>query len=341
MSILSPTNLETADYGTVGWNAIYSSNFQKLNDYLAKFEDLWNDTAADWNLLRYDSSISKWVKVVIEDISKHLRKSIVSITANYTVDNNNEVILADATSAAITITLPDPSTNSGKELIIQKIDSTINTVTLQPSTGNIEGSTSISLSRQYETIILCSDGNEYKIISKRDNFALFDLSNVDDSTILNKIKNVDGSGSGLDADTVDGYETSTTSAANSIPISDSNGYLNSWINQGSGSGLDADLLDGKESTAFEEHITVTNITADYTSSTNNEVILADATSATITITLTTASNIKVSVKKIDSSTNTVTIQASSGNIDGQTSITLSNQYESKTLVCDGSNWWII
>lgn len=37
-------------------------------------------------------------------------------------------------------------------------------------------------------------------------YALSDLSNVSDSTILNKLLNVDGSGSGLDADTVDGLQ---------------------------------------------------------------------------------------------------------------------------------------
>ena len=34
---LDPSGFELADYGTVGWNAIYSSNFQKLNNYLTSF----------------------------------------------------------------------------------------------------------------------------------------------------------------------------------------------------------------------------------------------------------------------------------------------------------------
>ena len=76
------------------------------------------------------------------------------------------------------------------------------------------------------------------------NFALADLSNVQDSTILTKLQNVDGSGSGLDADTLDGYQSATTPTANSIPVSDTNGYLNGWVNQGAGSGLDADTVDG-------------------------------------------------------------------------------------------------
>ncbi len=46
----------------------------------------------------------------------------------------------------------------------------------------------------------------------------------------------DGSGSGLDADTVDGHHASTTrNSANTIPIRDANGYINlGWINTTSG-----------------------------------------------------------------------------------------------------------
>jgi hypothetical protein len=43
-------------------------------------------------------------------------------------------------------------------------------------------------------------------------FALASASNISDSTLLSKIKNVDGSGSGLDADTLDGKQLSTIEA---------------------------------------------------------------------------------------------------------------------------------
>ena len=46
----------------------------------------------------------------------------------------------------------------------------------------------------------------------------------------------DGSGSGLDADLLDGYQLSTTrNAANTVPVRDANGYLQlGWINTTSG-----------------------------------------------------------------------------------------------------------
>lgn len=54
--------------------------------------------------------------------------------------------------------------------------------------------------------------------------------------ILAAITTVDGAGSGLDADTTDGYHVSTTrNAANTIPVRDGNGYLQvGWINSTSG-----------------------------------------------------------------------------------------------------------
>lgn len=73
------------------------------------------------------------------------------------------------------------------------------------------------------------------------------------STISNIINQ--GIKSGLDADTVDGYDIATTPTADSIPVSDANGSLKDWITDdeiltkiknvdGSGSGLDTDLVRG-------------------------------------------------------------------------------------------------
>jgi len=136
MSILTPSNLETADYGTPGWNYIYSTNFEKLNDYLAKFEDLWNSTPTDWNILRYDSTTSKWIKDTIANLSVQL------------------------------------------ETYLAKID----------------------------------------------------LSNVDDTVILTKLENIDGSGSGLDADLIDGFHASQTPGASLVVVAESTGKINhGWI----------------------------------------------------------------------------------------------------------------
>ena len=134
---LEPSQLELANYGTSGWNAIYSSNFQKLNEYLAKFEDLWNSTPDNWNILRYDNSSSKWIKDTIANLSSQLEDYLAkkdlsnariakkTITSDYTTTESDCYIFADASS------------------------------------GNIEGSSSLTLSSQYEYYRLYCDGTNW------------------------------------------------------------------------------------------------------------------------------------------------------------------------------------
>ncbi|MDC0297091.1 hypothetical protein OAK92_00815, partial [Crocinitomicaceae bacterium] len=62
----------------------------------------------------------------------------------------------------------------------------------------------------------------------------------------------------------------------------------------------------------------------------------------VTFTLAAHSSGKVvRVKKTDSSGNTVTIDGATGNIDGASNYILYSQYESVTLISDGTDWWVI
>ncbi len=86
-------------------------------------------------------------------------------------------------------------------------------------------------------------------------------------------------------------------------------------------------------------------TADYTLTSGDTVVMANATSGNVIITLPVASTVsgyRFYVKRTDASANTVTIARSgSDTIDGATSQTLDAQYTSVTVVSDGSNWFII
>ena len=86
-------------------------------------------------------------------------------------------------------------------------------------------------------------------------------------------------------------------------------------------------------------------TSNYTITGTDVVIFADATSGSVTITLPTASanaGYRFYVKRIDNSGNTCSIARSgSDTIDGQTSITIAAQYDSYTVVSNGSLWYII
>lgn len=79
-------------------------------------------------------------------------------TTNYTATSTDGIILVDATSGVVTITLPAASTR--KELHIKKIDASANAVTIsRAGSDTIEGSTSKSLAAQYNSYTIYSDGS--------------------------------------------------------------------------------------------------------------------------------------------------------------------------------------
>jgi hypothetical protein len=98
----------------------------------------------------------------------------------------------------------------------------------------------------------------------------------------------------------------------------------------------------------EQLWTTLSKSADYTvaESDRDKLILVDATSAGVTITLpaaaTAGNGFRVAIKKIDSSGNAVTIDGNlSETIDGNTTSTLSTQYDTENLISDGTNWHAI
>lgn len=75
------------------------------------------------------------------------------------------------------------------------------------------------------------------------------------------------------------------------------------------------------------------------------VVAVDATTGTVTITLPTAVGItgrRYDIKKIDSSANSVVIDGNaSETIDGATTVSTTTQWQSFTVVSNGTNWYII
>lgn len=89
---------------------------------------------------------------------------------------------------------------------------------------------------------------------------------------------------------------------------------------------------------------VVSKTATYTAA-DETVILCDATAASFTINLAAASTMTdriYHIKKTDSSANTITVDPNgTETIDGSSTKILTTQYDCITIVCDGSNWFII
>lgn len=65
----------------------------------------------------------------------------------------------DATSGAVTITLPPANTWLGKKYLIKKTDASANAVTINRSgSDTVDGATSVSLTTRYDSILLVSNG---------------------------------------------------------------------------------------------------------------------------------------------------------------------------------------
>lgn len=84
----------------------------------------------------------------------------------YTISNTDTVIIADATSNAVTITLPAASTMTGYRFYIKRKDNvTANAVTIaRTGADTIDGATSQTLNAQYTSATVVSDGSNWYII---------------------------------------------------------------------------------------------------------------------------------------------------------------------------------
>jgi len=176
------------------------------------------------------------------------------------------------------------------------------------------------------------------------------------ASVLTLIKTVDGSGSNLDADLLDGHSsayfaTQTDMDAaeawfQSIPSTAANILTAVKTVDGTGSGLDADLLDGHETTYFSvsghSHLSVKSKTSGYTA-VAGDVVLANASGGafSITLPLNPSTGSFVIIKKVDASINAVTVNGNGDTIDGAATVDIVNQYESLTCISDGTSWYLI
>lgn len=104
-------------------------------------------------------------------------------------------------------------------------------------------------------------------------------------------------------------------------------------------------LDTSTDATGTESLAVATKTTSYTATNSDAVILCDASAAGITVTLPTAVGRLgrvYNIKKIDSSSFTVTVDGDgSETIDDGTTAILTVQYESITIISDGTEWWIL
>lgn len=94
---------------------------------------------------------------------------------------------------------------------------------------------------------------------------------------------------------------------------------------------------------IETHTWISKSVSSDTTLDNYNAALVDASGGAVTVTLPSpTTDMQVAVKKTDSSSNTVTIATpGSETIDGDSSRTLDTQYVSRTIVSDGTNYFIL
>lgn len=74
------------------------------------------------------------------------------------------VTLADTTSNNVTVTLPAASDALMYQFIIKRISAGANTLTVNATSGNIDGSANASIPLQYTSLSFRSDGTNYWIV---------------------------------------------------------------------------------------------------------------------------------------------------------------------------------
>lgn len=102
---------------------------------------------------------------------------------------------------------------------------------------------------------------------------------------------------------------------------------------------------GLEWSSVSNNLTVVSKTTTYTATTTDDVILCDTSGGAWTLTLFAASGNsgkRLIIKKTTSDFTQLTIDPNSTEtIDGQTTTTLDTQFETLTIVCDGTNWRVV
>lgn len=83
-------------------------------------------------------------------------------TSDYTVAATDDYVLVNASSGNVVISLMSAATVDGKKILVEKTDSSANTVTVDPSGAEtIEGAATYVLTSQYQGVQVISDGTNW------------------------------------------------------------------------------------------------------------------------------------------------------------------------------------
>jgi len=101
-------------------------------------------------------------------VAGSLSMAIKSVTVDYTVTGADNTILANTSTAAIIVTLPNPATFAGRIYTIKKIGNggIDKELTITPAAGTIDGGSSYIIYNDWTYVSLQTDGSNWYVIKK-------------------------------------------------------------------------------------------------------------------------------------------------------------------------------
>jgi hypothetical protein len=117
-------------------------------------------TAADKMLINAAGSATA-VKITSE-VTQMVYADVASVNTTQVLTNNNNIVLATGGTSGITLTLPSPT--NGKIFNIKKVDTGAGAITINTSSGTIDGSASKIITAQYDSLTIASSETDFFII---------------------------------------------------------------------------------------------------------------------------------------------------------------------------------
>lgn len=119
--------------------------------------------AAGSALLIYNTTSARWQIVSVIQASSIPAPSITTITTSTALTGSNDYVLVDGTG--VTVTLPNPNTlTPGKTFTIKKIANNNIAVTINTVSGTIDDTSTKTITSQYDSLTITTDGTNYFII---------------------------------------------------------------------------------------------------------------------------------------------------------------------------------
>lgn len=115
------------------------------------------------DIIKWDSTQNVWKNV--NKVSFITSLPTTTKTLSYDILPTDYTIRVNAVANAVTITLPNATTNIEKIYVVKRVDSSANIVTINTtSSQTIDGSLSVTISTQYKSLMFQSNGTSWDII---------------------------------------------------------------------------------------------------------------------------------------------------------------------------------